>query len=99
MRNGIRAAVVLALLMSMAAAPTVSALSDAKRDKVIAKYYEQNPRDHDYYRWKKGRRNWSDQDYLRWYQARTRDFQAGPGIAALFGVDETGDKVPGFTVQ
>jgi hypothetical protein len=74
-------------------------LSDKKRDGVIAEYYDHNPRDSDYFRWKSGRHKWSDRDYLRWYQTRTRAFQARPGVASIFGIDETKDKLPGFTVQ
>ena len=95
--RGVFLGAVAVILGAMTA--SIPVLSDNKRDGVIAEYYDRNPRDSDYYRWRKDRHQWRDQDYLRWYQTRTRSFQARPGVASAFGIDETKDKLPGFTVQ
>jgi hypothetical protein len=85
-------------MLVMAAGSNTQAEAVDKRDQIIAEYYAHNPRDADFYRWKAGPK-WTENEYMKWYSTRTLSFQSQPGISDIFGVDRTGNKMPGFVMN
>ncbi|ODN69201.1 BA14K family protein [Methylobrevis pamukkalensis] len=86
LQRAISGALAAAMVAGSLVATTVPAAADKRRDAYIERYYDNHPRDDNYRRWQRDRRNWRDDDYRRWYRNNQRRDRNDTAAAAIFGL-------------